>query len=88
MSTKTITIRTMIDPEAKKETEAILKPLGLTVSEAIRLFLNQIRQEKALPFEMRIPTPETRQALTEAQDKNKLAAFATPEELFQDLGLA
>lgn len=88
MSTKTITIRTTIDPAVKKETDAILKSLGLTMSEAIRLFLNQIRQEKAFPFEIRVPTAETRQALREANDKKNMASFMTPEELFQDLGIA
>ncbi len=88
MSAKTMTIRTTIDPDVKKEAEAILKTLGFSMSEAIRLFLDQIRQEKKFPFEARVPTAATRQALTDAQNKKTMVSFATPEELFRDLGIS
>ena len=51
-------IRTRIDPETKQEAQILLKKLGLSMSDAIRLFLHQIVLEKGLPFEIRLPDSE------------------------------
>ena len=88
MSAKTMTVNTEIDPELKRASEEILKRLGLTFSEAIRLFLKQVIVSRGLPFDMNIPNAETRQALAEAEQKDTLDYFETPEELFKDLGIA
>ena len=41
--------------------------MGLSVSNAIRLLLVRVAAEKALPFEISVPNPETRAAMTEAE---------------------
>ncbi len=87
MSAKTMIINTEVDPELKRESEEILEGLGLTFSEAIQLFLKQVIVYRGLPFEMKIPNEETRQALAEAEQKDTLEYFDTPEELFDDLGI-
>jgi len=43
-----------------------LKELGLTTSQAITLFFNQISLRKALPFAVAIPNTETAQAIENA----------------------
>lgn len=43
-------IQARIDQTAKAEAEAILGKLGITLSEGIRMFVNQVRINKALPF--------------------------------------
>jgi addiction module RelB/DinJ family antitoxin len=48
-------IHARTDAGLKAETEAILKSLGLSYTEAINLFLNQIRMRKGLPFPVEIP---------------------------------
>jgi DNA-damage-inducible protein J len=88
MSAKTMTVNTEIDPELKRASEEILKRLGLTFSEAIQLFLKQVIVSRGLPFEMNIPNAETLQALAEAEQKDRLDYFETPEELFEDLGIS
>ena len=55
MPTKTAMILTRLDPIVKKETERIFKELGLSTSDAINLFLNQVRLHKRIPFEVTIP---------------------------------
>jgi addiction module RelB/DinJ family antitoxin len=55
------TIRSRIDSTVKKEAQALLERLGLTMSDAIRLFLYQVVLEKGLPFEIKLPDEQTRE---------------------------
>lgn len=54
---KTAVVRARIQPELKEDVEAILAPLGLTVSDAISLFLHQIKLRQGLPFVLSLPEP-------------------------------
>jgi addiction module RelB/DinJ family antitoxin len=48
-------IQTRVGKRLKKDSESVLKKLGLSTNEAIRLFLTQISLRKALPFDVAIP---------------------------------
>lgn len=52
---KTKIITTRINPVVKEQVEEILKEVGLSTSEAINLFFNQIRLQKGLPFKISVP---------------------------------
>jgi DNA-damage-inducible protein J len=52
---KTETIRARVEPELKREAEAVLKALGLNASEAITLFYRQVALRRGLPFEIKAP---------------------------------
>jgi addiction module RelB/DinJ family antitoxin len=45
------TIQAEISPEVKQEAEAIFAAMGMTTAEAIRLFLYQTVNSRALPFQ-------------------------------------
>lgn len=60
-------IRARIDPGLKKAAAAVFRSMGLTTSEAIRLFLLQAVAERAIPFALKEPNPETRAAIEEAR---------------------
>jgi len=83
---KTATARALIDPQIKKEAETILKSLGLNISTSIELFYRQVIAQKGLPFEMRVPTETTMKAIEDART-GKGKSFASPEDLFDDLGI-
>ncbi len=55
---KQTTIRSRIDSETKQEAQILLKRFGLTMSDAIRLFLHQVVLEKGLPFDIKLPDNE------------------------------
>jgi DNA-damage-inducible protein J len=57
---KTQTVRARIEPGLKRDAEAVLKKIGLTSSEAITLFLTQVKLNQGLPFAVRIPNKQTR----------------------------
>ena len=74
---KTETIRARVEPRLKRDAEAILKRIGLTSSEAITLFLTQVKLTKGLPFPLRVPNAETRRAIREARERKDLETFDT-----------
>lgn len=84
MELKEAVVKARIEPSLKNETETILKELGLSTTEAIRMFFNQVRLQKGLPFEVRIPSEESRMAIEEleAGKGNKVNRV---EDLFADI---
>jgi len=60
-------IQTHVDGTIKEQATAVLASAGLTVSDAVRLMLTRIAQDKALPFELRMPNATTLAAIEEAR---------------------
>ncbi len=84
MSTDTV-VRARIDPDTKARATEALSAMGLTVSDAIRLMLIRIADEKRLPFAVQVPNATTRKAMKELNE-GKGKRFASAEELFEDIG--
>lgn len=82
---KSSVITARIDPDLKKDTEAILNELGLSPSQAITLFYRQIALMEGLPFPVRLPNAATRKALQEAKARHPLQTYDSVDELFEDL---
>ncbi len=49
-------VRARVDPKLKTDAEAVFQELGLSTTEAIRLFLSQVRLRRGLPFSVSLPT--------------------------------
>jgi DNA-damage-inducible protein J len=77
-------VQARIDSAIKEEAALVLKAMGLTVSDAVRLLLTRVATEHALPFDPLLPNEETIKAMKEARRGN-LPSFATVEELMADL---
>lgn len=58
-------IRSRIDPRLKAKATRLFDQMGLTLSDAIRLFLYQSVAEKRIPFSISIPHATTQSALQE-----------------------
>ena len=84
---KTATIRARVEPTLKSEVEDILAHLGLTASEAIHLLYRQIKLQRGLPFDVRIPNAATTTTLQTSKAGKNVKRFGTKRELFADLGL-
>jgi len=85
-TTKTASARALIDPHIKREAEAILKELGLSVSKSFEIYYRQIIAQRGLPFELRIPNAKTMKAIENSR-QGKGKAFSSAEDLFDDLGI-
>lgn len=53
--TKSAMIRARVDPQLKDEVEGILQELGVSTTQALTLFYQQIRLRKGIPFDIRLP---------------------------------
>ena len=74
--TKTETVRARVEPQLKKEAESVLKTLGLSPAEAIRLFYKQVTLRQGLPFAVEIPNAETRKAMRQALEGENLTEWS------------
>lgn len=83
---KTSSLSIRIDPETKSQAEKLFKNFGMTVSEAINIFLHQSLIYGGIPFELRMPNRETMQALDDVRsNKNLSGPYDTMEELVEAL---
>lgn len=79
---KTAAIHSRINSDIKEKAEAILNQLGLSPTEAIRMFYTQIALRNGLPFEVEIPNSITRSAMEDSRSGNKLRKHDSTDELF------
>lgn len=66
-------IHTRIDSRLKKQAEEILKALGMTSAEAIRMFFAQIANKKRIPFGLDLATDDIPENYIEIKDENEFA---------------
>lgn len=84
---KTAFVIARVKPELKKDTEKVLRSLGLSISEAINMLLSQIRLRKGLPFDVRIPNKTTLKAMKDAEEGKGLTRCKDAEDMFKRLEL-
>jgi DNA-damage-inducible protein J len=84
---KTATMTVRLDPEIKTEVEKIYSRYGMTLSDALTVFLHKSIEVRGLPFDLR-PNQEILQAIAEAQDMKKhpenYKGYHDVDELFAD----
>jgi len=84
---KTATVRTRIEPELKYDVEHILATLGLSFSEAIELFLRQVKLKNGIPFDIRIPNEVTLKTFRDTDEGKNLIRYKTSKDMFKKLGI-
>ncbi len=86
MSTTTM-VHIRIEERLKEEAGEALAAMGLSMSDAVRVFLTRVAAEKQLPFSVKVPNIETRTAMIEANSiiNSKKLKFKNSQELFDDL---
>ena len=57
-----------LDSDMKEQAKSIFKKYGVSLSDAINMFLTQSVLERGLPFDMKIPNDETVQAIIDARN--------------------
>ena len=59
-----------VDPEAWEAAKEIFKSYNLTVSDGINIFLNKVRLEKGLPFDMKLSTQPNNEYIDELKNRH------------------
>ena len=86
---KTASLNIRVEPATKIKAEALFSHFGITISDAVTLFLNQAIIDGGLPFQVKLaaPNPTTVSAMREAEANESSGRFGTPKEMFDDLGI-
>lgn len=87
MAPTTGMIHVRIDDEIKVQASETLGAMGLSVSEAVRLFLYRVVSDQGLPFELKVPNAKTQAAMMETEEilQSRRARFESSDELIIDL---
>lgn len=81
----TTMVHVRVDEDIKVQATETLAAMGLTVSDAVRVFLMRVVAEQRLPFELKAPNAQTRAAMAEARGIAK-ARFGDGNVPIDDLG--
>jgi DNA-damage-inducible protein J len=73
-----------LDGKIKQQASDALELMGLSLSEAVRVFLHRVAVEQAIPFAIKVPNATTRAAMEEARTLSH-ARYATSGALFDAL---
>ena len=85
MSNNTV-VRARINSDVKIQAMEALEAMGLTISDAIRLLLLRVAEEKQLPFAVKVPNAATARAMKELEDGGG-TRYGSVEKAFKDLGI-
>jgi len=80
---KTAIIHARVEPNTKAEAERVLRKLGMTPTEAIRVFYSQICLRGGLPFAVQLPNQLTSDTLTKSGCGEDVEVFDSLEEMFE-----
>ncbi|MDL2209979.1 type II toxin-antitoxin system RelB/DinJ family antitoxin [Desulfovibrio sp. OttesenSCG-928-C14] len=72
-------VRARIDTNIKERAADALADMGLSVSDAIRLLLIRVADERRLPFEVKAPNATTRRAIAELEAGKGYSANSVAE---------
>ena len=83
----TAMVHVRVDEQIKAQATETLAAMGLSLSDAVRVFLMRVVADQQMPFALKAPNAETRAAMAEADEitRTRNARFGSAAELFQDL---
>ena len=73
-----------VDPIAWDSAKEIFREYNLSVTDAINIFLNKVRLEGGLPFELKVPTQQLQQSIKEVKE-GKTVQYDSVEDMMKDL---
>lgn len=88
--TKTTNLNVRLDPEIKSHAELLFSRFGITLTDAVNMFLHQALLLQKLPFALPQPRFDryAEEAIREAEEiaagLRQTKSYASAEELFQD----
>ncbi len=82
---QTSMLHVRVDEDVKAQAGEALASMGLSVSDAVRIFLKRVVNDQAFPLELKVPNAQTRVAMQEARALAKSARFKSAEALLDDL---
>ena len=87
MSAQTSMLHIRVDDDTKEQATVALSAMGLSMSDAVRLFLRRVVIDQAFPLELKVPNAQTRAAMEEARAmaKSGTTRYDAADALIDDL---
>ena len=87
MGARTSMLHVRMDDDTKNQAADALAAMGMSVSDAVRLFLHRVAADQAFPLELKVPNARLRHAMHEAEDiaQSGKARFSASDDLIADL---
>ena len=79
----TTDVRCRIDTKTKHDASEVIEAMGLSVSDAIRIFLKRVATEGTIPFDLRIPNAKTIAAMAEIENPKTRATLKRYKSMTQ-----
>lgn len=85
-------IQARVDSKVREDAENIMNQLGISLNEAIRMFLMQVIIHKGIPFKPTLkpeyePNEMLQQVIADVENKKDLTRYKNTDEMWKDLGL-
>ena len=82
----TAMIHVRIDEQLKTAATETLASMGLSLSDAIRVFLTRVVADNEMPFSIKAPNAASRAAIAETEEmvKHRRARFANADDLIEN----
>ncbi len=84
---KSSLINTRIETKLKMQAEFVLRELGITPTQAVRMLYKAIAREHALPLTLKIPNRETQQVLDETDHGVDIISCKNFEDFCKQTGI-
>ena len=89
MTMKTANFNMRMETGRKEQAEALFRTLGMTLPQAVNMFIAQSLLVGGLPFESRVPQYSREEAFQEAREivsgRRAAKSYHSAEELFSEL---
>lgn len=86
MPAQTSMLHIRVEDGIKAEATQALNAMGLSMADAVRLFLHRVVADQAFPLELKVPNARTRAAIEESRAMMARAPrLGSAQELFDDL---
>ncbi len=69
------------------EARTVFSKFGLSFGDAVNIFLAKVAMEKAIPFELSIPSEELKKRIKNVETDKNTQVYESVNELFEDLGI-
>ena len=78
---KTATVHARVDQETKERSEGVLRQIGMSPTEAVRLLYRQIALRGEFPLELRVPNALTAKTLDRSDQDIDVESFDSLDDL-------
>ena len=78
-------VQARIDPALKRNAEKVFEKLGMTTTEAVRLFFKQVELYQGLPFSVNLPNKTTLKAIQDADENRNMSRYESFDDILSEI---